>query len=74
MNLPFFAVKAYVPGGVQNQGGKKFEKCLPAGTGTNIYFSSTTAIVDYYAVVFLVWQGPLGFFFSTEGSFGYARP
>ena len=35
----FFAVKAYVPGGVQNQGRKKFEKCLPAGTGTKIYFS-----------------------------------
>ena len=42
MNLPFFAVKAYVPGGVQNQAEKKFEKCLPAGTGTKIYFSSTS--------------------------------
>ena len=41
MNLPFFAVKAYVPGGgVQKQAEKKFEKCLPAGTGTKIYFSS----------------------------------
>ena len=40
MNLPFFAVKAYVPGGVQNQAEQKFEKCLPAGTGTKIYFSS----------------------------------
>ena len=39
MNLPFFAVKAYVPGGVQNQAEKKIEKCLPAGTGTKIYFS-----------------------------------
>ena len=27
-------------GGVQNQADKKFEKCLPAGTGTKIYFSS----------------------------------
>ena len=40
MNLPFFAVKAYVPGGVKNQAEKKFEKCLPAGTGAKIYFSS----------------------------------
>ena len=40
MNLPFFAVKAYVPGGVQNQAEKKIEKCLPTGTGTKIYFFS----------------------------------
>ena len=40
MNLPFFAVKAYVPGGGPESGRKKFEKCLPAGTGTKIYFSS----------------------------------
>ena len=36
MNLPFFAVKAYVPGGVQNQA--EFEKCLPAGTGQKFTF------------------------------------
>ena len=30
MNLPFFAVEAYVPGGVQNQAEKKFEK-MPCG-------------------------------------------
>ena len=35
----FFAVKAYVPGGGPESGRKKFEKCLPAGTGTKIYFS-----------------------------------
>ena len=40
MNLPFFAVEAYVPGGVQNQAEKNAKKCLPAGTGTKIYFSS----------------------------------
>ena len=39
MNLPLFAVEAHVSGGVQNQAEKKFEKCLPAGTGTKIYFS-----------------------------------
>ena len=44
MNLPFFAVKAYVPGGGPESGRKKFEKCLPAGTGTKIYFSSFLAI------------------------------
>ena len=38
MNLPFFAVKACVPGGSRIRP-KKFEKCLPAGTGTKIYFS-----------------------------------
>ena len=42
-NLPFFAVKEYVPGGVQNQAEKKFENCLPAGTGTKIYFSRIEA-------------------------------
>ena len=40
MNLPVFAVEAYVPGGGPESGRKKFEKCLPAGTGTKIYFSS----------------------------------
>ena len=41
MNLLCFAVEAYVlGGGVQNQADKNFEKCLPAGTGTTIYFSS----------------------------------
>ena len=28
MNLPFFAVEAYVPGGVQNQAEKKFENAF----------------------------------------------
>ena len=40
MNLPFFAAKAYVPGGVQNQAKKNSKKCLLAGTGTKIYFPS----------------------------------
>ena len=39
MNLPFFAVEAYVPGGVQNQAEKTSKECLLAGTGTKIYFS-----------------------------------
>ena len=39
MNLPFFAVEAYVPGGVQNQAEKNSKKCLLAGTGTKVYFS-----------------------------------
>ena len=41
MNSPFFAVEAYVPGGggVRESGRKKGKKCLPAGTGTKIYFS-----------------------------------
>ena len=30
-------------GGVQNQAEKKIEKCLPAGTGTKIYFSRMKA-------------------------------
>ena len=38
MNLPFFAVEAYVPGGVQNQAEKNAKKSLPAGTGTKITF------------------------------------
>ena len=38
-NLPFFAVEAYVRGGVQNQA-EKFQECLPAGTGTKLYFPS----------------------------------
>ena len=48
MNLPFFAVKAFVPGGgggCPESGRKKFEKCLPAGTGTKIYFSSRSWIL-----------------------------
>ena len=40
MNLPFFVVITYVPGGVQNQAEKNSKKCLLAGTGTKIYFSS----------------------------------
>ena len=44
VSLPFFAVEAYVPGGVQNQAEKKIEKCLPAGAGTKIYFSSVKAL------------------------------
>ena len=37
----FFRCKSICTGGgVQNQAEKKFEKCLPAGTGTKIYFSS----------------------------------
>ena len=42
INLPFFAVEAYAPGGGGPESGRKiFEKCLPAGagTGTKIYFS-----------------------------------
>ena len=39
MNLPFFAVEACVPGGVQNQAEKFFEKCLLGSTGTKIDFS-----------------------------------
>ena len=56
MNLLFFAVKAYVPGGGPESGRQKFEKCLPAGTGTNIYFSSvklslsTPIVVPSYCV------------------------
>ena len=41
----FFAVKAYIPGGgVQNQAEKNSRKCLPAGTGTKIYFSRLSKI------------------------------
>ena len=36
----FFRCKGICTGGVQNQAEKKFEKCLPAGTGTKIYFAS----------------------------------
>ena len=42
MNLPFFSLcKLYRGGGgrFQNQTEKKIEKCIPAGTGTKIYFS-----------------------------------
>ena len=39
MNLPFFALEAYVPGGVQNQTQKNSKECLLAGTGTKIDFS-----------------------------------
>ena len=42
MNLPFFAVKAW---GGPESGRKKFEKCLPAGTGTKIYFSRMVVFV-----------------------------
>ena len=42
MNLPFFAVEAYVPGGVQNQAEKNSKKCLLAGTGTKIHFPRKT--------------------------------
>ena len=48
MNLPFFAVEAYVPGGgggVQNQAEKNAKNCLPASTGTKIFFSS---LVDFF--------------------------
>ena len=46
MNLPFFAVKASVPGGGGPESGrKKCEKCLPAGTGTKIYFSSVKTVI-----------------------------
>ena len=41
MNLPYFAVEAYVPGPAS--GRKMFEKCLPAGTSTKIDFSSLMA-------------------------------
>ena len=40
MNLPFFCCKSICTGGGPESGRKKFEKCLPAGTGTKIYFSS----------------------------------
>ena len=48
MNLPFFAVEAYVPGGggVQNQAEKNSKKCLPAGTGTKIYFSRKRVFLE----------------------------
>ena len=49
MNLPFFAVKAYVPGGGPESGRKKFEKCLPAGTGTKIYFASVGEFFFYFS-------------------------
>ena len=53
MNLPFFAVKAYVPGGGGPESGrKKFEKCLPAGTGTKIYFSRGRADADLFSLRF----------------------
>ena len=45
-----FRCKAYVPGGPES-GRKKFEKCLPAGTGTKIYFSSSVAICLQILVV-----------------------
>ena len=36
----FFRCKSICTGGGPESGRKKFEKCLPAGTGTKIYFSS----------------------------------
>ena len=39
----FFRCRSICTGGVQNQAEKKFEKCLLAGTGTKIYFSSEIA-------------------------------
>ena len=36
----FFRCKSLCTGGVQNQAEKNSKKCLPAGTGTKIYFSS----------------------------------
>ena len=36
----FFRCKSVCTGGGPESGRKKFEKCLPAGTGTKIYFSS----------------------------------
>ena len=54
MNLPFFAVEAYVPegGGVGPESGKKkTKKCLPAGTGTKIYFSRVKGVTGRDAIV-----------------------
>ena len=51
MNLPFFAVEAYVPGGVQNQAEKNSKKCLLAGTGTKFYFSSPTVSIQLLLTV-----------------------
>ena len=40
MNLPFFAVEEYVPGGGGPESGRKnSKKILLAGTGKKIYFS-----------------------------------
>ena len=39
----FFRCKSICTGGGPESGRKKFEKCLPAGTGTKIYFSSHSA-------------------------------
>ena len=50
MNLPFFAVEAYVPGGVQNQAEKNSKKCLLACTGTKVYFSSERVRGTNFAV------------------------
>ena len=40
----FFRCKSICTGGGPESGRKKFEKCLPAGTGTKIYFSSVRAL------------------------------
>ena len=40
MNLPFFAVETYVPGGGSRIRPEKLKECLPAGTGTKIDFSN----------------------------------
>ena len=37
----FFRCKSICTGGGPESGRKKFEKCLPAGTGTKICFSSS---------------------------------
>ena len=56
MNLPFFAVEAYVPGGVQNQAEKNSKKCLLAGTGTKIYPGFTFAFA--FVVIMLGTRKP----------------
>ena len=42
--------------------------CFPGGipTGNLHKKRNATAIVNYYAIVFLVWQGPLGEFFRLQ--------
>ena len=40
----FFSCKSVCTGGGPESGRKNFEKCLPAGTGTKIYFSRTREI------------------------------
>ena len=45
MNLPFFRCRSMCTGGVQNQAEKNAKKCLPAGTGTKIYFSRDASVL-----------------------------